>query len=500
MAEKLGARQNSSFKAVSMAPDICKTPVGSSTPPIPYQVIADLGQSTKTVPNVRFNGNPCKVLDQSTVPTCTGDEPGGAKGVKSGTVADKAEPVSASTTVRATRKRVVREQDPCTLNSGNCPGIYTTQPAPGSSIGTGGKPTADTNPPVKLTPAEERGFMEKAGKWWKQTKTELGAAARNPGEAAVGALKDTANTVPEVGEMMARGSALNQAAEMEQAAAMQRLFGMTRSADQLQASAEALRQVSDKITLPKFELRTLAEAGGAKAAMMGQLAAGLVTLVRGATKIGVQALAKSGGRAAAGEVNDAARILVKTSSATRDARVADTAGDVLKTEQALAKDGRQLVKGEEAVQGVKETPKGDGIRIKRTAHEGAAFGEEKAHAKMNEMGYERIDRGGEYKPGRNGLDGVYKNPKPPPDYIIMEAKYNTAKLGDTLDGKQMSDSWMNGEKTGFDRLREAVGPRTADKIRESMDAGRVQKMLLHVDESGNVSVKALDQLGNIIKP
>jgi hypothetical protein len=119
---------------------------------------------------------------------------------------------------------------------------------------------------------------------------------------------------------------------------------------------------------------------------------------------------------------------------------------------------------------------------------------------MKEMGYERIDKGGEYKPGRNGIDGVYRNPSPPPDYVIMEAKYNTAKLGDTIDGKQMSDSWVNGEKTGFDRLRDAVGPRTADKIRESIDAGRVQKLLLQVDESGKVSVKVLNILGNIIKP
>jgi hypothetical protein len=124
MAEKLGARKNSSWKAICTAPDFCKTPVGSSTPPIPYQVIADLGQSAKTVPNVRFNGDPCKVLDQSIVPKCTGDEPGTAKGVKSGTVADKVEPTSASTTVRATKKRVVRHLDTCTLNSGSCPGIY----------------------------------------------------------------------------------------------------------------------------------------------------------------------------------------------------------------------------------------------------------------------------------------------------------------------------------------------------------------------------------------
>ena len=72
MAEKLGARKNSSWKAICTAPDFCKTPVGSSTPPIPYQVIADLGQSENCVPNVRFNGDPCFVFNPSIVPEMHG--------------------------------------------------------------------------------------------------------------------------------------------------------------------------------------------------------------------------------------------------------------------------------------------------------------------------------------------------------------------------------------------------------------------------------------------
>jgi hypothetical protein len=157
-------------------------------------VIADLGQSTKTVSNVRFNGDPCKVLDQSIVPKCTGDEPGTAKGVKSGTVADKVEPTGASTTVRATRKRVVREYDPCTLNSGNCPGIYTTQSAPGSNIGAGGKPTANTNPAAKPdTASEVQAAQEKKGLWGRLSDpvhVVLGAAGFIPGLGAVPDLLD----------------------------------------------------------------------------------------------------------------------------------------------------------------------------------------------------------------------------------------------------------------------------------------------------------------------
>jgi hypothetical protein len=188
MAEKLGARKNSSWKAVCTAPDFCKTPVGSSTPPIPYQVIADLGQSEDCVTNVRFNGDPCKVLDQSVVPKCTGDEPGTAKGVKSGTVSGKVKPTGASTTVRAAKKRVVRDNDPCTLNDGNCPGLYMTQPAPAGAMGAGGKPTG-ANPSTTMDTANEiQAAEEKKGIWGTLSGPVhfvLGAAGFIPGLGAI---------------------------------------------------------------------------------------------------------------------------------------------------------------------------------------------------------------------------------------------------------------------------------------------------------------------------
>ena len=192
MANKQGARQNSRFLAFCTAPDFCKTPVGSSTPPIPYQVMADLGQSDKTVPNVRFSGNPCKVLDQSTVPRCIGDEPGVAGGVISGTVAGEAKPTGASTNVRAGGRWVVREFDPCTLNSGNCPGIYVTVPAPGS-IGTGGKPTPQEPAARPDTPGEVQAAQERKGIWGKLSGPvhfALGAAGFIPGLGAVPDLLD----------------------------------------------------------------------------------------------------------------------------------------------------------------------------------------------------------------------------------------------------------------------------------------------------------------------
>ena len=177
MASQLGARKNAKFKAVSTAPSINKTPVGSSTPPLPYPVTEDLSSSVGIVPNVRFNGDPAYVLSQSTQPSCVGDAAGSCKGVKSGTVSGEVKPVRGSSTVRISGKPVIREGDPCTLNGGNCPGIYVTQPAPSGSI-AGGQPSASTNPPVKPETPKEEGCWGKASPW---VHGALGLASFVPG-------------------------------------------------------------------------------------------------------------------------------------------------------------------------------------------------------------------------------------------------------------------------------------------------------------------------------
>ncbi|WP_457819723.1 hypothetical protein, partial [Staphylococcus aureus] len=66
MGNPIGARKSESFKAVSTAPSFNKTPVGSSTPILPYPTVVDLTNSVDVVMNVRFNGNPAYVLGQTT--------------------------------------------------------------------------------------------------------------------------------------------------------------------------------------------------------------------------------------------------------------------------------------------------------------------------------------------------------------------------------------------------------------------------------------------------
>jgi hypothetical protein len=284
MAEKLGARKNSSWKAICTAPDFCKTPVGSSTPPIPYQVIADLGQSAKTVPNVRFNGDPCKVLDQSIVPKCTGDEPGTAKGVKSGTVADKVEPTSASTTVRSTKKRVVRHLDTCTLNSGSCPGIYTTQPSPGAAVATGGKPTPKEPAVTPDTPKEVQAAQEGKGIWGMVSGPVhfvLGAAGFIPGLGAVPDLLDAgvyalegdmisagisaAAAVPFAGDAVKAGTIIGKAGKQLAKETAERLAKEAAERAAKEAAEKTAREAAERAAREAAERKAKHEAGEAAA-------------------------------------------------------------------------------------------------------------------------------------------------------------------------------------------------------------------------------------------
>lgn len=116
MADNYLARQQGEWLVISILPDVCKTPMGSSTPPIPYPVIAKLESSAAVVPNVRANGHPVVVHNQSFIPTTLGDEAGAAKGVKSGTVGGKCYPKEHSKSVRVGKKPILRHGDKFWMN------------------------------------------------------------------------------------------------------------------------------------------------------------------------------------------------------------------------------------------------------------------------------------------------------------------------------------------------------------------------------------------------
>jgi len=111
-----GARKNSIFMAVSLLPDICKTPIGPNMVPIPYPVMADLSNSVAVAKTVRFNDDAVFLLDDSVVATLTGNEPGTGGGMKSGVNKGKVRATASSKSVRVEGKYVVRHGDACEMN------------------------------------------------------------------------------------------------------------------------------------------------------------------------------------------------------------------------------------------------------------------------------------------------------------------------------------------------------------------------------------------------
>ena len=132
---------------------------------------------------------------------------------------------------------------------------------------------------------------------------------------------------------------------------------------------------------------------------------------------------------------------------------------------------------------------------KQPHHQKAALGEKTAHDKMlQQPGMEPLgSTDGQYRPGKTGIDGVYKNTRPPPDYVITEAKYGKARLGQTEDGKQMSDSWLTDE-----RLIAKVGRKNAISIRDAIKHGKADKILINVREDGSARMIKLDGDANKI--
>ena len=99
---------------------------------------------------------------------------------------------------------------------------------------------------------------------------------------------------------------------------------------------------------------------------------------------------------------------------------------------------------------------------------------------------------------RKGIDGIYenKNYPPPPKYVITESKYGSSELGNTQNGRQMSDTWVE------DRVEKMFGrndPKGQDII-NSLQNGEVDKVLSRVDSNGNVTNYRLYSNGFITGP
>jgi hypothetical protein len=194
MASKLGARKDGSFKAISTAPSFNKTPVGASTPPLPYPTVQDLSNAVSPVSSVRFNSKPAYVLNQTTQPSCKGDNAGVAKGVKSGTLNGEVKPTKGSTTVRVGGQPVIREGDPCTMNGGNNPGLYVTVPAVGGLVAAAG-----ALPNAKAETEPEKGFFDRAAEKIKEAGQYYKDNISDPLHGFAGDAMDTGGTIAAAG-------------------------------------------------------------------------------------------------------------------------------------------------------------------------------------------------------------------------------------------------------------------------------------------------------------
>lgn len=112
------SHQGSTDKSISAAPDVCKTPVGSSTPPRPYTVTSKAGDLVGGTSSVTVDGHSTAV-EGATHSCCSGDEAGTAKGLGSGTVCDITEVGSTSPDVKLEGKGAWRNLDDGTVNGGN---------------------------------------------------------------------------------------------------------------------------------------------------------------------------------------------------------------------------------------------------------------------------------------------------------------------------------------------------------------------------------------------
>ena len=101
-----------------------------------------------------------------------------------------------------------------------------------------------------------------------------------------------------------------------------------------------------------------------------------------------------------------------------------------------------------------------------------------------------------------GIDGLYKNNNPKSDvkYVVDEAKFGSSKLGKTKDGPQMSDDWLNGTKTGNDRILDAVGgdEKVARDIKKALERGQVDRVLTKVDSKGVTTTYRLNSKGEVV--
>jgi hypothetical protein len=143
------------FYCVSLKPDICKTPIGKSIPPIPYTIKGEFTQASGVSLDIKSHGEPVVLHASTVIPTVTGDSPGRAKGIKSGTVGKRVQHDEKSKSVTFNGEQAIRKGDTVWMNDKNTNGkVYERG-------GEAAQPLIQTGNNAASPPPEQKGLGDK---------------------------------------------------------------------------------------------------------------------------------------------------------------------------------------------------------------------------------------------------------------------------------------------------------------------------------------------------
>ncbi len=122
---KQGGRDDGKAKIRCLTPCVCKTPMGNSTPPVPYIITAYMGDDMRVAKKCRFNGKKVFTMDSRTT-KCKRNKAGKAGGIKSGVNTGHCRPKTHTKMLRVESAYVIRDGDLFEMNCAGPDGASNT--------------------------------------------------------------------------------------------------------------------------------------------------------------------------------------------------------------------------------------------------------------------------------------------------------------------------------------------------------------------------------------
>lgn len=150
-------------------PDVCKTPSPGGPVPVPYPNVSRTTSLSKGTKSVKADGGNMIAVDGSEFSTSTGDEPGTAGGVKSGTFAKESTWITYSFDVKMEGKGACRLGDKMFQNHGNTVDLAGEAQAPVAGAKAKdckelAKQAREGDIVVRSTPGEDSDLIRKLGR------------------------------------------------------------------------------------------------------------------------------------------------------------------------------------------------------------------------------------------------------------------------------------------------------------------------------------------------